>query len=712
MKNLITPLLMATALIATACTNTNDIDTPDVDPSGKTPISFSVEESHSPRTRAGFTADTKIAMRIKSEKTENNVTTARYTRTVASGVKAETGKDYSKISVDEAYVRYWDDAYGRAAKISVFAIAVPGKTGIVNDTKTLEEKLTAGTTTWFEETTENEKISWKVSNTQTAATLVDEDITYSNNIKKGGENGVYKYDFTNSKYPDYSDDLEDGQMMFRLQNVSITDGPGKFDKGHLVFNHALSRITVNLIKGDGFASGPFAFTSGNVNVLNVPVKGDLNLVDGTWSNKTIGTIDNMVSQEPTGTETYSLMAQMLPDYEISKTGTTTNMLTFIIDNNQYNVTQAQMYDALKDASGMTKKDDSKIIMEQGINYVFKITVGKTGVSNVTATVVPFAEVKSGNITPDNARITLSLHSFTGDASSDFALYRALDESPSISDTYEGYKWDGKYEGPATLNDKGNNVWSTNWFFESNKAYYHFRLVNKTGVNIISKDNDNNDVPDYFTISSGSTDYHWGAPMKDMGEPVYEVDKGYYDYIYKAIGASSGTIAITDLHVMSNIKINLSTTGDNDKDKVTLAGSKVYITRFAKDGTVLMGTGLVTPSNKITLEQVINGNDAGTEFTYSVVPQTLIRNASTTPEYVGLTIVTGDGNQYFIDNLSTITATSVVNEKNQTQGAAITRWFPGHSYTYNFTLKKSGISSVTCTVKGWVNVTADNKDVTL
>ena len=74
MKNLITPLLMATALIATACTNTNDIDTPDVDPSGKTPISFSVEESHSPRTRAGFTADTKIAMRIKSEKTENNVT--------------------------------------------------------------------------------------------------------------------------------------------------------------------------------------------------------------------------------------------------------------------------------------------------------------------------------------------------------------------------------------------------------------------------------------------------------------------------------------------------------------------------------------------------------------------------------------------------------------------------------------------------------------
>ena len=52
MKNLITPLLMATALIATACTNTNDIDTPDVDPSGKTPISFVGENSNAPITRA------------------------------------------------------------------------------------------------------------------------------------------------------------------------------------------------------------------------------------------------------------------------------------------------------------------------------------------------------------------------------------------------------------------------------------------------------------------------------------------------------------------------------------------------------------------------------------------------------------------------------------------------------------------------------------
>jgi hypothetical protein len=199
-------------------------------------------------------------------------------------------------------------------------------------------------------------------------------------------------------------------------------------------------------------------------------------------------------------------------------------------------------------------------------------------------------------------------------------------------------------------------------------------------------------------------------MKDNGEPVYDVEKGYSDYIYQAIGATSGTIAITDLHIMSNIKITLSTTDDNDK--VTLAGSKVYITKFAKDGTVLMGTGLITPSGTIIPTQMINGNDAGTVFTYSVVPQSLIRNATTTPEYVGLTIVTGDGNQYFIDNLSTITATSVDNEKNQIKGAAITRWFPGHSYTYNFTLKKSGISSVTCTVKGWVNVTADNKDVTL
>ncbi len=292
MKVLFHSMLVAAVLATTACSSDIKDDIEVIDPSNKTAISFSVGENHTPVTRAGFTAQTKIAMRIKSE----NGSGSRYTRTVANANTAASGKEYSSITIDGAYVRYWDDAFGRAAKLSVFALAVPNKTAVSNNNQTIEEKLLNGATTWFTEATENEKINWVVSTVeQTAVTLADEDLTYSNNISDGGINGVYKYDFENDKYPAYSSDLEDGRMQFRLRNALETDGPGKFDKGHLIFNHALSRITVNLVKGEGFGGdGAFQFASGtNVQVLNVPVSGDLDLKTGTWSNPTSDDIDKM-----------------------------------------------------------------------------------------------------------------------------------------------------------------------------------------------------------------------------------------------------------------------------------------------------------------------------------------------------------------------------------------------------------------------------------
>ena len=708
MKNLFYPLIFATALVATACTNDLENNTDVIDPNGKTAISFSVEESQQPMTRAGFKASTKMAMRIKSEDGSGNT---RYTRTVANAAEAATGKDYSAISVDGAYVRYWDDAFGRKAILSVFALAVPGKTDILNNGKTVEEKLTNGSTTWFTETTENEKINWVVSTTQTGTTLANEDLTYSNNIKEGGLNGVYKYDFTNQKYPEDNTNLENGRMQFRLQNTLETDGPGKFDKGHLVFNHALSRITVNLKKGDGFTgTGSFQFADNtNVKILNVPVDGDLDLKEGTWSNVTKKDIDLMAPQTATSNIDYSLMAQILPDYEISSTATT-NMLTFTIDDNQYFITQAQMYDALKNATGMTKKDADKIIMEQGLNYNFQITVGKTNIINVTAVVEPWADVDAENFNPSNARITLDgiYDSQSGEYSKDFKLYRLLDGSSTITDNYVGKNWDGDYTDYATLHDNGDNSWSTEWYFESNKAYYHFRTVNKNTTIKTSA------AKDYFEITSGpvaSTDFHWGAPMTT--EPIYNVTNGYEATLSSAIGATKAKINITDQHMMSNIIIKLQTT--TGSDKVTLDNSKVYITKLSNSAHVQMGNGLVIPTSSITDEQKITPKDAtGTEFSYAIVPQALVRGDNPTDDdYVGITIVTGDNNQYYIvKKLSEIIAGTVTNQKNQTQGDAVIRWFPGHTYTYTFTLKKAGIDKITCTVQGWVDVTAGNKDITL
>ena len=696
MKVLFRSLTLAALFAASACSNEIINEIEEIDPSSKTAISFSVEENHTPMTRAGFTAATTIAMRIKSE----NGTAAKYTRTVATASAAASGKEYSNISTSGAYIRYWDDAFGRAAKLSVFAVAVPNRTDI-----DVESKLTAGSGTWFTETTENEKINWAVSTEQTAETLANEDLTYSNNIQEGGLDGVYSYDFTNEKYPDYSTNLADGQMQFRLRDNGDVTGPGKFDKGHLIFNHAMSRITVNLKKGDGFdGAESFKFATGtNVQVLGVPVSGNLDLSTGTWSGVANNTIAKMVLLTPAAGATYSLMAQILPGYEISKTSNT-NLLSFTIDNNTYYITQAQMYDALKEA---VTNDGTKITMAEGKNYIFQITVNKTQIANVTAQVEPWVDVTSAVWEPSNARITLNsiYDSQSGVASTDFDLYRLLDESPTISDSYVGKNWDGNYTDKASsLTDNGNGGWDTDWYFESNKSYYHFRTVDENTTV------ETTPAKDYFEITAGSvanTDPHWGAPMTQ--EPVYDIAKGYEDALSPAIGATSDNINITDQHMMSKVIINLqTTTGD---DKVDFTGSQVYITQIHTEGQVQMGNGLITPTGAPG-ECEMDGNAAGNRFTYAVVPQALVRG-SNDEDYVGITIVTGDNNQYYIvKKLSEIVATTVTNEKNQTQGAAIERWYPGHTYEYTFTLKKAAIDKITCTVQGWVNVVADNKEISL
>lgn len=676
MKNLLYPLVFATAFVATACTTTQspDIDTP-VDPNGKTPISFVGQSSNHPITRAGFTAETQIVMHIRSTKDANNV---RETRTIATADIDNTHDENSVSDVKQAdaYVRYWDDAYGRDAQLSVFAIAVPGKTYTDN---TLESKLTnaSGTNTW-DGTALSENVAWNVSADQSdvnPSTIANEDLVYSNNIQ--GNNNQLKFNTTS----------------------------GKFEQGKLEFKHALSRMTVNLKKGDGYSTtGAFAFATGtNVKVLGVPTSGTLNIETGSWAaNPTSSDITKMATTTLATGATYSLMAQMLPGYTFTD-GTNTNVLEFTIDDNKYFVTQDMMFDALpasEKSSGTTA-----ITMAQGKNYVFTITVGKSKIINVTAKLENFVNVDATNLNMDNSHISLNFFTSTGTASSNFDLYRLNDPSAAISTGASSAKnWEGNYTDKASLTQK-DNIWETGWFFENNKSFYHFRTVNKdTEI----KGNNDNSVDDYIEITSGpvaSTDPHWGAPFVTNADIKYDTENGYAAIISPAIGATNSTISMTELHMMSNIKVLLQTTTGNDK--VTLANAKVYITKFHKDAHVLMGTGLVTPTNDITNTQEITSTDAstGTEFTYAVVPQTLIRKENPSDDdCVGIIIEAGD-NQYIVKKLSDITVKESSTEK-------ITYWHPNHSYTYTFTLTKTGIDKLTCTVSNWVNVTADNKNISL
>ena len=757
------PALLAVAALGLSACSTEELPDNGGNSNGKTAIEFAMSNTGgigmsldsraaaSDASRAGFGQSTRIVMRIGSESTETP-SDIKYTRTTATA-SAQVA-DYSTVSFGSGEMRYWDDAHGRNSQLSVYAVAIPDKT---EPSLIPVDKLNcapASGSNWAAEdastAASNNTIAWTVSADQsTAGTVSNQDLCYSNNIQTGGKNGVYRYSFTDPiGYPTFPgvaniDNLEDGMMKFAENGTS-----GKFDRGHMIFRHALSRITVKLTAGDGFtqADAPFEFTyadGGNVHINNVPTSGTFDIVAGAWkTGATTSTIKKMeITKDLTADDkSYTLVANLLPGYQI-RSGNATNLLQFELDDNRYNITEAMLYGALYGKTGITQQDATKITMEQGVNYEINITVSKKKIDNITATLVPWAKVSGDEQNVNNAYITLSLQTFTGDECRNFDFYRLNDpyDSPVTSNpTTMHYKWYSQYEGPATLTAikaDGSEAtdsdpidhYKTNWYYDNNKAFYHFRTVNK-GTNITT-DGANGD---YFTITSSNNeanDPHWGAPMCLGADIKYAVTGnaaatrptgGFASSIHGAIGATESKIKITELHMLSKINVILKTT-DTD-NKVTLHDGTtpaiVKLVRYFKDGKVELGRGLVTVTSasrgsddfKSPNPFFEEANKKTYPYLFMAVPQLLSGSGSAgDTDFVGIEITTPDGNVYKINRLSDITGSEA--GQGQTARDNITRWLPNHHYTYTFNLKKTEVTA-TATVTKWNEVTAGDKDVSI
>lgn len=770
MKKLTFPLLLATALVAASCTS-DDLENGNnevIDESLKTKISFSMTDDSGslerPLSRAGFVSATEIAMRIRSK--NGSADEYKYYLGYATA-NAAGSKAYSDVNFQSGSTPYWDDAFGRSGNLSVFAIAIPDQASGTNaDGQTVEGHLAGTTNSWTDASSNS--FDWDVKQTQTD--IKHGDLTYSNNIQPTdatvkGHDGRYVYNFSTDKYPEYSTDLDDGCMTFKLKDNTVTDGPGKFDKGHLIFEHALSRITITVKVGKGFtftsAGNTFKFTNAdeNVKLVSFPSKGTFNVETGAWSDVTNSGVNSMVCAPSASFPTegdglnqtlYTLQANVLPGYTFTD-GTTSSALEFTIDNNTYYVSSDDLFEALKSKAGTGAEqnglatDATSYTMEKGKNYKFTITVGKTKIEALTASLIPWADVEGGEFTPNNGRIEFSSKLFSGTGvtaqteTNTFKLYRALDEASTITDSYEGTKWTTGYntDGAATLS-YADGSYSTNWYWNSNKSYYHLRTyynVYNTGSDDSAPTTDAENG-DYFTMTSGataSTDYQWGATfLPTIDKLTYNTSNGFTDQLTSAIGPlkNDQQINITQQHMMSNIKVVLTTTDGSDAvmlyDTEHSKGATVTLTNFYEKATVLMGTGLVTPittgtgAMKAAQEMTTPTTYFATDkvktnaFTWSVVPQKVDRTSGD-PRYVGLTITTPDNNMYYVvADLSTITAGTITSpyKADPYNGGSINRWYPGYEYTYTIKLTKTGIKVITATIVEWVPVTAAEKDITL
>lgn len=627
--------------------------------SGKEEVTFTTTNLESSVvTRAGF-ADGNTAIFAKMKSEANNKTT-QWTATTLLASKDTTNSETSTSSVSYNTVsdtRFWDDTHGRDANISVYAVAIANN----SETTNTASSLLSAPNQWTDATDTNSGLSfdYTVSTAQNVATTSFDqyDLVYSNNITNGTTDARLKFT------PSSSDNRH----------------TGSFDKGSLLFNHALTKITVNLLKGNGF-EGDFASAKTSVMIgssANQPtLKGNFDVSSGEWAldeNKkgevsaTVGTLLNSYDVDNATYDVIPTNAIVMPGYTLRQSNTNT-ALTINVSDNLYYVSEANLYAALQDVLSLS---ESSYAMAQGYHYIFNIELNKTGIK-VTASLADWNSVVGKTQNPSNARISVEFLNVDGSSvQSKVNLYRLLDEAPEISDDYVGTNWNGNYGSAATV--KTNGI--TDWYFDSNKSYYHFRTTNVTPTAVSAMTATNNDGGDYVSISSGERDASdpiWGAPMQ--GNTIsYSSTKGFTDCLISAIGPTLNTIHLTQLHMLSQLDIQLTTT--TGTDAVTLEGSTVVITGMYPEGQVLMGSGKINATGTPT-DVTMTAPSEGTVFTWDVVPQTLSQ--------IGLIITTGDHNKYVISDLSTIVETGT--------SSTISEWIPGTHYTYTFDLRKTDVKA--------------------
>lgn len=718
----------------------------------KTPISLSVggADGEMPQVRAvvtdgegktlnPFDDDAKIFMVMKSEYDTGHEDYAGAHDTKYTVTRGNVAKDATAVVFDAVNQRYWDDAHARSSLLDVWAYAVRGTTSVdacfevphpgggtgldAYDAKTYDTS-TRPAPAWTTGEVRPAIRTWKASaaadHAQTQTSILQQDLLFSNNLTNnqayngsGGDKRL-KFDFTNRKFP------QEGNAQ-------------------MIFYHAMAKITIHIRKGEGFVStDPFAFTTGNVKLMGYNTEGLFNIMTGQFEH--IHQRDDIPSIYQWATaddgDAYTLEALVIPNVDGNVTdltdtgsrwinGTTTKSMEFVIDNNRYEISQDQLFDALQaNTANAAITTTGKVNLEAGKNYVFTFTVGKTKISNITAQVAPWENVNADPMSPTNARIKLQLEERGTAQTSDVAFYKAEDNKTSdgIDDNYTVYNWTTGYANMNATFADGH--WGTNLFWQSSKDFYHFRALMPAATGVTT------DVAgDYATLASGAsyTDVRWGAPMEDDGDnetdgtfrwtydpTTYGFDNTTHTQIYKAIGPTENPVKLILFHMMSDLTFKITTTtGD---DKVTLVDgdnkTKVEIVGFYPGGKVLLGTGLVKTAGTGTETRSVawNSVDEGVQvYKYGAVPQDLTD--------VKLYITTPDNNQYIVDlkdvKATTVTTANIVNPYTLSDGKyAISRWYPGFKYVYSFTLKKTGIANLTATVVDWETITADNETVVI
>ena len=647
--------------------------------------------------RGVLPAGTALYMVMKSEDASSKL--------LYSVTKGVTGTaDAKKISpidfTETGCTRYWDDCFARNANLTIYAACSPGSTKVIEiGGKTVYPWTSMPTTGAWSNTEISPTVAdWTVSANQTATTLLDEDLCYSNNISK------------------YTEGTEQDKRL------KFNSGTRKFDQGNLCFYHALSWITFEIIRDEeSFTAEEFQFATGtNIKLTDFYTKNTLFDIPtgeftGTYYSQTI----QKMAQRATATtgSAFTLDALVMPNTDMSST--TKGDIHLIIANNEYNLSKKELLDKIQASDKASHLIDGEKL-KPGVHYVFKLRIGKTKIKDITAKILDWETVTADTHTPSNAKVILNLED--RGTKQDAYIYRAAETTTNItgdilSEAGKGYVWEKGYEGPNayTVSDG----LATTWYWPDNKTFYHFRAIAQKSAPALTAV----DGKDCVALTSGNTytDVCWGAPFPKM-EPstkfVYSLTNGFAGtdghQIHYAIGATESPLKLLLFHVMSDVTFNISSV--DGEAKVDLGdgestATKIELKNIYTKGRVQLGNGLVlgTDTQTGTHTFPLQGGTTLTWSNYGAIPQSLAG--------VVLEITTPDHNHYLIDLANVKASASNISSKNVQNPYAIVdgkctinRWYPDYKYTYSFTLSKKGVTGITCTILDWEEVKADDEEI--
>lgn len=627
--------LYIVSLVALSACNSEELNTSDTT-DGEIHLSAATIEGNTavttrtvtPGSPKALTEGTAIALQVSGTWTGHTPSeTVTLTTTATATAPTTTTND---LTLSPAL--FWDDFgtadpnnkdTGREAGLTIFGVACDGEITVP----------TVGDWT---------ALAWGLGDDQTGG-ISAKDLLLSNNVK--GDN-AYKFDSR--------------------------------DKGkQLEFYHALSKITVNIKAGTGFTDNKFtsdpevvltsntttewAYTSGTFDVTTGALKlGSLNAV--TMAQAATAATDYTVTKE----------ALVMPGSTFNSDAAT--IMRINADGNIYYITAAKIRTAIKS----THENDGAYETVAGKNYIFNVTVNKTGVE-VTATVKDWDTVDSEEEIPaisftadvkknsdgngNNLGNDDSLKS--GDS---FSLWMSTNNTSfgSIATTATYYADNSKFVNSPAI-----------YWPNSSTSYYFRALAQKTDSKTL-------DAVTAFNVNKG-TDLLWGTTAAHTGTEADGTTT--HDYAESAvINPRTGAVPLIFKHAMSNVVVELSTSTDAASE-VNLTDATVTMSNLYTNGKIDIAGGTVSvPDDSEKSTVTVSGETI-------MVPQTIGDTSK-------MTITLKDGTTY---SLQLNTCTCKINGVD----TPIASWAGGSKYTYKIYLEKEAMK-FSVTIAPWVDVTGSGK----